>query len=283
MPAPYDTILFEKSGPVATLTMNRPDRMNGLTNGMVGEVTRALRAAAADPEIRVLVLTGAGRAFSPGADLQAVASAETPPDGELDIADFQAPVLLREMPAVTIAAVNGACAGAALGWAAACDLRFAAASAKFNVAFLDVGVAGDMGGPWTLSRLLGDAKARELYFLPGKFDAEEALRIGLVSRVFPDERFRDEVAAITTRLTESAPLALRTMKQNFLDAIRKKAQPISPIAAAVHAETMCQQSAIAMQLQRKLHWDPKAERFIDDEQANRLLSRAIRPPWSYTI
>ncbi len=72
-------------------------------------------------------------------------------------------------------------------------------------------------------------------------------------------------------------------KQNFLDAIRKKAQPISPITAAVHAETMCQQSAIAMQLQRKLRWDPKAERFIDDEQANRLLSRAIRAPWSYTI
>ncbi len=72
-------------------------------------------------------------------------------------------------------------------------------------------------------------------------------------------------------------------KRNFLDAIRKKAQPISPIDAAVHAETMCQQSDIAMQLQRKLRWDPKAERFIDDEQANRMLSRAIRAPWSYTI
>jgi hypothetical protein len=72
-------------------------------------------------------------------------------------------------------------------------------------------------------------------------------------------------------------------KRNFLDAIRKKAQPISPITAAVHAETMCQQSDIAMQLQRKVRWDPKAERFIDDEQANRMLSRAIRAPWSYTI
>jgi hypothetical protein len=72
-------------------------------------------------------------------------------------------------------------------------------------------------------------------------------------------------------------------KQNVLDAIRKRAQPISPITAAVHAETMCQQSDIAMQLQRKLRWDPKAERFIDDEQANRLLSRAIRAPWSYSI
>jgi len=216
----FETILYEKSGAVATLAMNRPDRMNGMTNRMVAETTRALRAAAEDPELRVLVLTGAGRAFSPGADLQAVADADTPPDHELHVDDFQAPAILHEMPAVTIAAVNGACAGAALGWAAACDLRFAAASSKFNVAFLDVGVAGDMGGPWSLPRLLGAAKARELYFLPGKFDAEEALRIGLVSRVFPDDRFRDEVAAIATRLAEAAPLALRTMKQNFLDAER---------------------------------------------------------------
>jgi 2-(1,2-epoxy-1,2-dihydrophenyl)acetyl-CoA isomerase len=218
--ARYETLLLEKPGAIATLTLNRPGRMNGMTNRMVAEATEALTAIAADPDVRVLVLTGAGRAFSPGADLQAVASSDTPPDGELRPEQFRAAVLLREMPAVTIAAINGACAGAAFGWAAACDLRFAAASAKFNVAFLDVGVAGDMGGPWTLPRLLGSARARDLYFLPGKFDAEEALRIGFVSRVFPDERFRDEVAALATRLVESAPIALRTMKQNFLDAER---------------------------------------------------------------
>ncbi len=87
------------------------------------------------------------------------------------------------MPAVTIAAISGACAGAGFGWACACDLRVASQTARFNTAFLDVGVAGDMGGPWTLPRIVGAAKARELYFLPGKFDAAEALRIGLVSRV----------------------------------------------------------------------------------------------------
>jgi 2-(1,2-epoxy-1,2-dihydrophenyl)acetyl-CoA isomerase len=97
-------------------------------------------------------------------------------------------------------------------------LRFAAPSARFNTAFLDVGVAGDMGGPWSLPRVVGPAKARELYFMPGKFDAEEALRIGLVSKVFPDATFHQDVTRIAGRMAAAAPIALRTMKANFLDA-----------------------------------------------------------------
>jgi 2-(1,2-epoxy-1,2-dihydrophenyl)acetyl-CoA isomerase len=213
------TVVYEKTGPIATLTLNRPERMNGMTNRMVIEARDVLAAAAEDREVRVLVLTGAGRAFSPGADLQIVASEEGRP-GDLTADDFRAAVLLHDMPAVTIAAINGACAGAALGWACACDLRFAAASARFNTAFLDVGVAGDMGGPWTLTRIVGPARARELLFFPDKFGAEEALRIGLVSRVFPDERLRAEVQAIVERLAGAAPIALRTLKANFVDAER---------------------------------------------------------------
>jgi 2-(1,2-epoxy-1,2-dihydrophenyl)acetyl-CoA isomerase len=217
--AQYQTIRYEKSGPVATLTMNRPDRMNAMTNRMLIETGRALAAAAEDRELRVLVLTGAGnRGFCPGADLQMVASGEGAEEDRLTAADFRVPVLLHQMPAVTIAAINGACAGAGFGWACACDLRFAAQSARFNVAFLDVGVAGDMGGPWSLPRIIGAARARELYFMPGKFDADEALRIGLVSRVFADAAFRAEVGAIVERLAEAAPIALRTMKSNFVEA-----------------------------------------------------------------
>jgi 2-(1,2-epoxy-1,2-dihydrophenyl)acetyl-CoA isomerase len=213
-----ETIIYEKSCPVARLTMNRPERMNGMTNRMLVETRDALAAAADDREVRVLVLSGAGTAFCPGADIGRVASAA--PDDPLTAEDFRVPVLLHNMPAVTIAAINGACAGAGLGWALACDFRFAAESARFNVAFLDVGVAGDMGGPWTLSRIVGPARARELYFMPGKFDAAEALRIGLVTRVFPDARFRDEVDAIVGRLADSAPIALRTLKANFVDSER---------------------------------------------------------------
>ena len=216
--AQFETIIYEKSGPVARLTMNRPDRLNGMTNRMLFETRVALAAAAEDRDLRVLVVTGAGKGFCPGADIGRVASAA--PDDPITVDDFRVPVLLHNMPAVTIAAVNGACAGAGLGWALACDFRFAAESARFNVAFLDVGVAGDMGGPWSLSRIVGPARARELYFFPGKFDAAEALRTGVVTRVFPDDRFRAEVDAIVNRLAESAPLALRNLKANFVDAER---------------------------------------------------------------
>jgi 2-(1,2-epoxy-1,2-dihydrophenyl)acetyl-CoA isomerase len=226
----YETIVYEKDGPVATLTMNRPERMNSMTNRMVLETGRALVQAAEDPELRVLVLTGTGRSFCPGADLQGVASGSISED-RLRPEDFRVPVQLHNLPAVTIAAVNGACAGAGLGWALACDLRIAARSAKFNTAFLDVGVAGDMGGPWSLGHLVGRAKARELYFLPEKFDADEALRIGMVNRVADDDGFRDEVALVVDRLRSAAPIALRTMKANFLDAERMD------LAAFVGVET----------------------------------------------
>jgi 2-(1,2-epoxy-1,2-dihydrophenyl)acetyl-CoA isomerase len=214
----FETIKYEKNGPIATLTINRPDRMNGMTNAMLIETGQALADAAEDRDLRVLVLTGAGKAFCPGADLQGVASRAT--EVALRPTDFRVPVQLHNLHAVTIAAVNGACAGAGLGWALACDLRYAAASARFNTAFLEVGVAGDMGGPWTLARIVGPAKARELYFFPDKFDAQEAARIGMVSRVFPDERFRGEVGAIAARLAEAAPIALRTLKANFVDSER---------------------------------------------------------------
>jgi 2-(1,2-epoxy-1,2-dihydrophenyl)acetyl-CoA isomerase len=138
------------------------------------------------------------------------------------------------MPAVTIAAISGACAGAGFGWACACDLRFASRSARFNTAFLDVAVAGDMAGPWSLPRLVGAAKARELYFLPGKFDAEEAFRIGLVSRVFDDNAFVSEVDAVVSRLADASPVALRGMKANFIDAERMDLQAYVGIESERH-------------------------------------------------
>jgi 2-(1,2-epoxy-1,2-dihydrophenyl)acetyl-CoA isomerase len=145
-----------------------------------------------------------------------------PGAGERDVpADahhFQVPVLLHEMPAITVAAVNGACAGAGFGWACGCDLRVAARSAMFNTAFLNVAVAGDMGLPWSLPRLVGSARARELSFFSEKFSAEEAHRIGLVARVWDDGVFREEVAKLIARLAGAAPLALKTMKAHYLAA-----------------------------------------------------------------
>jgi 2-(1,2-epoxy-1,2-dihydrophenyl)acetyl-CoA isomerase len=181
---------------------------------MMDDLFAAVQDAAGDKSLRVLVLRGAGRDFCPGADLKAYAGGgqrATAPE------TFGISVILHECQLVTVAAVRGACAGAGLGWAAACDLRVCDDTARFNTAFLDVGMSGDMAGTWFLPRILGAAKARELYFLPGKFDAAEAARIGLVSRVFPEAAFEAELAALARRLEDSSPLAIRDMKANFVD------------------------------------------------------------------
>lgn len=212
----YETITYESADGIGTLTLNRPDRLNGITNKMMLELYDVISKLPADHGTRVVVLTGAGKGFCPGADLQHYSSGAS--DVQTSPEHFQLTAMLHELPQVTVAAVNGACAGAGLGWAAACDLRYAAESANFNTAFLGVGISGDMAGPWSLPRIIGAARARELCFLPGKFSAQEAERVGLVSRVFSNESFRAEVAAIAQRLAKSAPLALRAMKQNFIAA-----------------------------------------------------------------
>jgi 2-(1,2-epoxy-1,2-dihydrophenyl)acetyl-CoA isomerase len=160
------------------------------------------------------VLRGTGRDFCPGADLKAYVGSQqraTRPE------TFGISVVLHEAPLVTVAAIKGACAGAGLGWASACDLRICDDTARFNVAFLDVGMSGDMAGTWFLPRIVGAAKARELYFLPGKFAGAEAARIGLVNRVVPELEFETELAALVERLANSSPLALKGMKANFVD------------------------------------------------------------------
>ena len=214
----FETLRYEVDGGLARLTLNRPDAMNGMTNQMVREARDALDLAASDASIRVLVLTGEGRAFCPGADLNHFTSGGQ--DERLTSREFKVTTLLHEIPAVTIAAINGACAGAGLGWALACDLRVMASTAKLNTAFLDVAVAGDMAIPWSLPRLIGAARARELSFLPGKIGADEALRIGLVARVFDTESFRDETDALVAGLLKKSPSALRGMKENYVAAER---------------------------------------------------------------
>lgn len=210
----FATIRYDKAGAAATITLNRPEARNGIVPQMMDDLWAAVQDAAADQSLRVLVLRGAGRDFCPGADLKAYVGAQqraTAPE------TFGISVLLHEAPLVTIAAIKGACAGAGLGWAAACDLRICDETARFNVAFLDVGMSGDMAGTWFLPRILGAAKARELYFLPGKFDAAEAARIGLVNRVVPEAAFETELAALVERLADASPLALKGMKANFVD------------------------------------------------------------------
>lgn len=219
--AEYETVRVARDGALVIVSLNRPQSRNGINAQMMTELNAALRAVAADATVRVLVLRGEGADFCPGADVKhyaAGASAGKWGTSSTPVREFEVPVLLHEMQAVTIAAISGACAGAGFGWACACDLRVASETARFNTAFLDVGVAGDMGGPWSLPRLVGAAKARELYLLPGKFDAAEALRIGLVNRVSPAAQFETDLDVLTTRLVGAAPLAITALKANFIAA-----------------------------------------------------------------
>lgn len=236
-----NTIRYEAADGIGWLILNRPSRMNAMTNGMLRETYECLSQVAEDPDVRVLVLTGEGRGFCPGADLKHYAAGEE--DERSSIETFNVPLLLHTMPQVTIAGINGACAGAGLGWAAACDLRYAAASATFNSAFLNVASAGDMAGPWSLPRLLGAAKARELYFLPEKFSAQDAREMGLVSDVFEFEGFRERLGAIARRLAAASPHALRTMKQNFLDAERLDMAAYLELESRRHLEVMAHDDA----------------------------------------
>lgn len=212
-------ILYTAADGVAWVQINRPERRNALTTGTASALYEALLKASDDPALRVLVLRGVGKDFCCGADIGTAVSKDAGDRAlDSDMRIYQISRLLHEMPAVTIAAIRGGCAGAGFGWACACDLRFADEAARINTAFLDVGVAGDMAGAWLLPHIVGAGRAREMYMLPGKYDAAGAERIGLVNRVFADDMFESELDAIIARLAQAPPLALAAMKANFVDA-----------------------------------------------------------------
>jgi len=214
----HTTITLDIQPGWATLTLARPDQRNGMTNRMVRETYEALSLIASRDDIRLLLLTGAGRSFCPGADLNQIGQPMADPLESCASTHFQVPRLLHEMPQLTIAAINGACAGAGMGWACGCDLRIAARSAMFNTAFLNVAVAGDMGLPWSLPRLVGAARAKTWSFFSEKFDAQEALSSGLVSRIFDDDSFSEDTRALIDTFLARSPTALTMMKAHYLAA-----------------------------------------------------------------
>ncbi len=208
-------------GGVATLTMNRPDRRNAMSWEMLDGMIEALPRLAADPDIGVVVVTGAGGAFSAGGDVKAMAEGKefADPLMENNVASLRSRMevsrLLHEIPTPTIAAVPGAAAGAGFSIAVACDMRIASESARFTTAFARVGYSGDFGGSYFLTHLVGTAKARELYLTGDMIDAAEALRIGLVNRVVPDDDFAGAVAEFAGRLAAGPRIAYGYMKKNL--------------------------------------------------------------------
>jgi len=204
---------------VATLTLNRPERLNALSTAILDGLLEALPRLEKDPEVGAIILTGAGRAFCAGGDVKRMA--EDP--GQLDFEDavqrlrgrMEAARLLHEIEKPTIAMVNGVAAGAGLSLALACDLRIAAPSARFVTAFANVGFSGDFGGSYFLSKLIGTGKARELYYTAASIDAADALALGIVNQVAPEEELVSTTGAFAARLARGPRVAFGLMKRNF--------------------------------------------------------------------
>lgn len=235
MSATRPVVLIERTGPVAVVTLNRPDRRNGVTVEMCKQLHQALEPIGSG-DARVVVLRGAGTDFSVGADLGGTPTSSPPGLDELGPV-YHAATLLHTIPQVTIAAIDGGCAGAAMGWAAACDFRFASDRARFATGFLKVGVSGDMGLAWSLVRLVGPARARELLYFPDKFEAADALSYGLVTRVFPPEELHDRSLDLAAELARSDPFVLRMIKANLLSAERADLAEYVEVESARHLHT----------------------------------------------
>jgi len=222
------TLSLSREGSVATVMFDRPDRRNGVVVEMVEEMYDVTRELADDDSIDLVVLTGAGETFCPGADLAVDRSeAARLPDPQV----YHSSRLLHEMPAVTVAVVNGACAGAGMAWAAACDLRLASADAKFSTAFQQIGLASELGLAAHLQRQLGESRARELCFLPRKLTAAELRDIGWISHVIPAQDFAAQARSIVDAMASRGRYALRTLKEEFLTAAR------SPLAQYIDFES----------------------------------------------
>ncbi len=229
----YEQILYEVRDRIATVTLNRPDKLNAWTGVMGREVREAMDEASRDEAVRVIVLTGAGRGFCAGADMQMlsgivdagsaarVEEARPPAEGDGAIrADFRGPYAYFPMvPKPIIAALNGATAGLGLVVSLYCDLRIAADTAVFTTAFSRRGLIAEHGVSWMLPRLVGLQHALDLLLSARKFTAQEALAMGLVSQVHPTAALMDGVRAYARELAELvSPRSIRVMKRQLWEA-----------------------------------------------------------------
>lgn len=225
----YQELVLTNRDGVAVLTLNRPDRLNALNPRLLGELVDALAEARADDSAHVLILTGVGRGFCVGPDLEQVQPAQlsqnghkgygAPPEVHL-ILSRTLPLMLADLGKPTIAAVNGLAVGGGLGLALACDIRIASEAARFSSLLIQRALAPDSGTSYWLPRLVGFARAAELMYTGEMIDAREAERIGLVSRVVPPDNLLAAATGLAGRIAAGPPLALR-LTRDLLQASRE--------------------------------------------------------------
>jgi 2-(1,2-epoxy-1,2-dihydrophenyl)acetyl-CoA isomerase len=228
-----DTILTSTADGVLTITLNRPDALNAFTVEMKEGMLASLKDAARTKDVRVVILTGAGRAFSAGQDLKERAGPDINDLGT-ELRTRYNPIILamRRLEKPIIGAINGVAAGAGISIAIACDILIASDKASFMEAFGRVGLVPDTGSSWFLPRLVGPARAAEMMFTADSVDAASAERIGLVNRVVAADKLMDEANALGARLAQAAPIALalakralnRALNSNLEEALEFEAQ-----------------------------------------------------------
>jgi 2-(1,2-epoxy-1,2-dihydrophenyl)acetyl-CoA isomerase len=236
----YETILFDVADGVATIALNRPERLNALTTGMTKELLSALKTCAKDDAIRCVVITGAGRGFSAGQDLAEFGQVA----GKLSVGDHlrrgynRLILAMRELEKPVIAQVNGVAAGAGLGIALAADMRIASDKASFVTAFIGISLAPDSGVSWHLQRLVGPARAFDLLATGRKVRAEEALQMGLVNQIVPAEALDETVTAMAQQFAQAPTRGIGLTKR----VLNKAAS--STLAEALEYEAQIQDIAV---------------------------------------
>jgi 2-(1,2-epoxy-1,2-dihydrophenyl)acetyl-CoA isomerase len=214
----YKCLLYEVKDAIATLTLNRPERLNALGGTLRDDLYAAVLRASQDADVRVIVVTGAGKGFCAGGDVKAMNEVKEG-RAERPLLDKVAPLrdrvllAMRDAPQPVIAAVNGAAAGAGMNLALGCDIRLASTAAKFTQAFVKRGLHPDWGGTYFLPRLVGMAKACELIFTGDIIDAGEALRLGLVSAIYAPEELLPATYELARKIATGPPIAIRLAKR----------------------------------------------------------------------
>ena len=214
----YKCLLYVVKDGIATITLNRPERLNALGDTLRDDLQDALTLAEDDPAVRVLIVTGAGTGFCSGGDVKAMSERKASGSGR-PLMEKVAPgrdrtvQALRDIPKPVIAAVNGAAAGAGMNLALACDMRLASSAAKFSQAFVKRGLHPDWGGTYFLPRIVGTAKACEMIFTGEVIDAQEALRLGIVSAVHAPEELMPAALSLARRMADGPPIAIRLAKR----------------------------------------------------------------------
>ena len=214
----YKCLIYEVKDAIATLTLNRPERLNALGDTLRDDLQDAVTRASDDPDVRVMIVTGAGKGFCSGGDVKAMnerrESGSARPVMEKVAPGRDLTVLaLRNAPKPVIAAINGAAAGAGMNLALCCDIRLASTAAKFAQAFVRRGLHPDWGGTYFLPRVVGTAKACEMIFTGEVIDAQEALRLGIVSAVHAPEALMPAALALARKIADGPPIAIRLAKR----------------------------------------------------------------------